>query len=167
MSSPALFARWLRIAFDGEPLHGPAFRDTLIDLTPAQAASHPVAGAHSAWEIALHVAARLRHVRLRLLGGVEAQSSESEWPTPPPPDAMAWQRTIESLEEAEKLLRELLIRADARRFTPGSGEYDAGLHDEVLAALMHVAWHGGQVTLLRRAQGLQSWNYNRAVDPEA
>lgn len=167
MSSPALFARWLRIAFDGEPLHGPAFRDTLIDLTPRQAAAHPIAGAHSAWELALHVTARLRHVRLRLLGSNEPQPRESEWPSPPPPDPLAWQLAIEELEDAEKLLRELLIRTDAKRLTPGSGAFDAALLDEVFAVLMHVAWHAGQVTLLRRAQGLQTWNYNRAVDPEA
>lgn len=167
MSSPSLFARWLRIAFDGEPLHGPAFRDTLIDLTPAQAAAHPIEGAHSAWELALHVAARLRHVRLRLLGSTEPQARESEWPRPPAPDALAWQHAIEELEDAEKLLRELLIRTDAKRFTPGSDTFDGALLDEVVAALMHVAWHAGQVTLLRRAQGLQTWNYNRATDPDA
>ncbi len=167
MSAPSLFARWLRIAFDGEPLHGPAFRDTLIDLTPGQAAAHPIAGAHSAWEIALHVDARLRHVRLRLLGSTEAQPASSEWPVPPPADPHTWQAAIESLEEAEARLRELLIRTDARRFTPGAEGFDGALLEEVMAALMHVAWHAGQVTLLRRAQGLQSWNYNRAVNPDA
>ncbi len=89
------------------------------------------------------------------------------WPAPPPPDPHAWQAAIESLEEAEARLRELLIRTDARRFTPGAEGFDGALLEEVVAALMHVAWHAGQVTLLRRAQGLQSWNYNRAVNPDA
>ncbi len=167
MSAPSLFARWLRVAFDGEPGHGPALRDTLVDLTPEQAAAHPIAGAHSAWEIAAHVEARLRHVRLRLLGSIEPQAASSAWPAPPPPDPLAWQTAIESLEEAEARMRELLIRTDPRRFTPGAEGFDGALLEEVMTALMHVAWHAGQITLLRRAQGLQSWNYNRAVEPDA
>jgi hypothetical protein len=157
----------MRVAFDGEPLHGPALRDTLIDLTPAQAAAHPIPGAHSIWEIALHCTAHLRQLRHRLLGSTEPLGAADDWPVPPATDPHTWQAAIEHLEEAEARARELLVRTDPRRLVPGSGAYDGALHDEVVAALMHLAWHAGQITLLRRAQGLQTWNYNRAVDPGA
>jgi uncharacterized damage-inducible protein DinB len=47
----------LRRAFEGEAWHGPAVMQILEGITAAQAAAHPASGAHSIWEIVLHIAA--------------------------------------------------------------------------------------------------------------
>ena len=46
----------LRRALEGEAWHGPSVLESLAGLSAAQAASHPIAGAHSIWELVLHLA---------------------------------------------------------------------------------------------------------------
>ena len=41
----------------GPMWHGPALAEVLDGVTAEQAAAHPVKGAHSIWEIVLHVIA--------------------------------------------------------------------------------------------------------------
>ncbi|HYV05863.1 MAG TPA: DinB family protein, partial [Blastocatellia bacterium] len=57
----------LRRAFEGEAWHGPSVMELLGDVTAEQAAAHPIAGAHSIWELALHIATWERYVRRRIL----------------------------------------------------------------------------------------------------
>ena len=47
----------IRRAFEGQAWHGPSVKELLADVTAEQAAAHPVAGAHSIWELALHIGA--------------------------------------------------------------------------------------------------------------
>ena len=66
--------RRLAEMFDGHAWHGPALLETLRDLTPAQAAATPIAGAHSIWALALHldtwqrVVARNRWFQCKVVG---------------------------------------------------------------------------------------------------
>src|SRR5438132_4786492 len=56
--------------------HGPVLDDALAGISAEQAAAHPVAGAHSIWEIVLHVAAWAEIARARLDGRSEEHTSE-------------------------------------------------------------------------------------------
>lgn len=47
----------LRRAWEGDAWHGPPLKKALDGLTARQAAAHPIAGAHSIWDLALHIAA--------------------------------------------------------------------------------------------------------------
>ena len=58
----------LNRAFEGEAWHGPAVVEILEGITAQQAATRPLNGAHSIWEITLHIAAWERAVLLRLQG---------------------------------------------------------------------------------------------------
>ena len=44
-------------AFNGQAWHGPSLLSLLAGVTAEQAAAHPVPGAHSIWELTLHIAA--------------------------------------------------------------------------------------------------------------
>jgi len=43
-------------ALEGEAWHGPSVLETLEGVSAEQAAAHPIAGAHSIWELVLHTA---------------------------------------------------------------------------------------------------------------
>jgi len=154
MSDIALLARMLRAAFEDDPWHGPAFRDLIVDLTPAQAAARPVDAAHSIWELVLHCDAWQRIVRMRLLGNDEEITAGRNWPAVGEVTPLAWQHAIEAVEESSRRLREMVIRQDPRRFQPAAEGYDERMHVQVLGSIAHLAHHGGQIALLRRAQGL-------------
>ena len=42
-------------AFRGESWHGPSVREVLASVSAEDAAAHPIADAHSIWEIVLHL----------------------------------------------------------------------------------------------------------------
>ena len=59
-------------SFAGPAWHGPSVLESIAGLTPEDAHAHPVAGAHSAWELVLHLGGTYRLV-LRRLAGEDAQ----------------------------------------------------------------------------------------------
>lgn len=162
MTDLPLLARLLRESFSGEPWHGDSFRDLVIDVPADLAAAKPIPGAHSIWEIVLHCDAWLRILRLRMLGAPdEAAPPATDYPPVGDTSPAAWQAALENLEEAERRLREQILQQSGARFDPSSNTYDARMHAQLLGGLAHLAHHGGQVTMLRRAMGLRPTSLSR------
>ena len=65
-------------AFEGEAWHGPAVLTLLEGVTAEQAAAHPVAGAHSIWELVLHIEAWERACSRRLAGDRAQLTTEED-----------------------------------------------------------------------------------------
>lgn len=152
----------LAAAYDEQPWHGPSFRRLLHGLTPAQAAARPVAGAHSVWEIVLHVGAwmTLGAERLRTLTPVPMDLAADWPPVPASLDAAAWRQALRALDAAyldlvdavDALAPDALARPMGVPDAPqGTGGTAATLG---WGLVQHLAYHGGQVALLRRALGV-------------
>ena len=62
-------------AFRGESWHGPSVREVLAGVSAEDAAAHPIAGAHSIWEIVFHLTGGYNLV-LRRVHGERAQLSQ-------------------------------------------------------------------------------------------
>ncbi|WP_354582106.1 DinB family protein [Hymenobacter sp. UYP22] len=150
----------LHRAFDGDAWSGPNLQSTLAGLSAAQAAAHPLAGAHSIWEIVLHLTTWLRVVRQRLATHTLIGPTDAEnWPSlPTVPHDAAWQQALADLQAAhtellaavqaltdENLLQLPTPSADYPAGTPGS--YYVLLHGVV----QHNQYHTGQLALLRKA----------------
>lgn len=147
--------RRLAEMFDGHSWHGPAVLATVRDLTPAQAAATPIAGAHSIWALVLHLELWQRVVARRL-GGDDSEVGEAEnFPPVPPPDPAAWAAALVRLAQSDTTIRAAVIACDPARLDPGSARFDERLYRNVLGAISHLAWHAGQIAMLRRAQGLE------------
>src|SRR5580765_6727245 len=106
--------RRLAEMFDGHAWHGPPVLATLRDLTPAQAAATPVAGAHSIWALTLHMDTWQRVVARRLAGDDTEVGDDENFPAVPAPDAAAWSATLARLAESDAM-----IRAAVLAFEPG------------------------------------------------
>ncbi|MRS12847.1 MAG: hypothetical protein EG823_07220 [Actinobacteria bacterium] len=48
-------AEQLKLAVEGTAWHGPSVLELLQRVLALEAASHPIAGAHSIWELLLHI----------------------------------------------------------------------------------------------------------------
>ncbi|HEX7180458.1 MAG TPA: DinB family protein [Thermoanaerobaculia bacterium] len=154
MSDPFLREQLRKGLFD-DPWHGPSIADLLLDVTAEEAAAHPVPGAHSIWELVLHMTAWQGEVRQRLLGKEPGLPDVGDWPDVGDPSDIAWERAREQLAASmNELLESLttLSREDLER--PGGSINDrlGVTHRAMINGLVqHAAYHGGQIALLRKA----------------
>ena len=79
-----------RRAFDGDSWHGPHVFEILEGIDAARAARKPVAGAHSVWEVGLHMRAWEVVVVRRLGGEIVELPVAQAWPRVADPSAAAW-----------------------------------------------------------------------------
>jgi uncharacterized damage-inducible protein DinB len=147
-------ARHIERTVDGPLWHGPVLDQLLAGVTAEQAAARPIAGAHSIWEIVLHVAAWAEISRARLVGrATDDPPAEVDWPPVRDAGAQAWeaarQRLRDSHEDLAARVRQLSESALDERLR--GLEYTAWflLHGIV----EHGTYHGGQIALLKRAVG--------------
>ena len=94
----------LQRAFEGDAWHGPAVLELLNDVTAEQAAARPIAGAHSIWELVLHIAAWESAGRSRLEGDRAELPDEENFPPVNDTSEAAWQQTIELLKAGHRRL---------------------------------------------------------------
>ena len=152
MTAAQRLASQIRRTVTGPMWHGPALDDVLADITPAEAVSRPVAGAHSIWELVLHIAV-WAEVALARLGPEPLVSPEQDWPSVPQPTAEHWQEAVDRLHTSHEELARVIEGMDdaALRGTvalPGPRHtIEVMLHGVV----EHGTYHGGQIMLLRRA----------------
>lgn len=144
-------------AYDGDAWCGSSLRDALKDVDAAQAARHKLAGAHSIWEIVLHVAAWMGAVRERIEGGDVRLPAEGDWQEVTETDEAAWQSALDHLDARhQELLRAVEPLTDADLNAPVATERDPALGSGVSAYVMlhgtaqHSLYHAGQIMLLKR-----------------
>lgn len=143
----------VRRSFDGDAWHGPALRDVLTGVSDTDAARRPPGGAHSIWEITLHLAAWANEVARRLQGNAPAEPEEGDWPVTGGRWDDAVQRVFDArdrvLDIASALSEsDLMAPCDqSREPALGTGFTYAGLLEGLA---QHNAYHGGQIMMLRR-----------------
>jgi uncharacterized damage-inducible protein DinB len=141
----------LRRAFEGHAWHGPSLRELLADVTAEQATARSVSGAHSIWEIALHIAAWHEGVRRRVEGGRVELSPEEDWPPVASTSEAAWQDALAVLERTHTDLRRTVSRlADARLQEMVAGK-DHSVYVMLHGLIQHDLYHAGQIALLKKA----------------
>ena len=148
-------------AMRGTPWHGNAFTTNLHGVTAADAHAHPIAGAHSIWELVLHVAAWTREGARRLRGAAPEEPAVGDWPPAPPTAREAdWVAARAELAAAHDDVLAAIDALDAARLDdPPVQARDPSVTTAVKHRVLvhglaqHHAYHGGQVALLRRALG--------------
>jgi uncharacterized damage-inducible protein DinB len=140
----------------GDPWHGSPLSVILQGITHEQAAAKPLAGAHSIWELVLHITGWKNEVRHRLSGAPAGVPEHGDWPAVGDPTPEGWIDAREKLELAHRLLvsavkdfpeTKLLVPSnDARDRERGVGvSYYELLHGIV----QHDVYHAGQIAILK------------------
>src|SRR2546423_415051 len=95
----------MRLAFEGGAWHGPAVLEVLKGVDARMAASPSIAGAHTIWELVLHLSAT-QDILLRRIRGQEAGLSDDDfWEPVPKTTDENWQATLDQLVRRERELR--------------------------------------------------------------
>jgi uncharacterized damage-inducible protein DinB len=140
-----------------DPWHGLPLTEILAGITAPQALARPVAGAHSIFEIVLHMIGWKDEVRRRLSGAPAAEPEQGDWPPVSDRSAQGWRTALDRLDAAHQALlsavrtipeSQLLAPTnDPREKTTGAGvSYYVLLHGIV----QHDVYHSGQIALLKK-----------------
>ena len=87
----------LNRAFDGEAWHGPALMEILEGVDAETAAAHPISGAHSIWELVLHLTTWERVIAHRMKGQALMPSDEENFPQVSVATDAAWREALQKL----------------------------------------------------------------------
>jgi len=153
MSETARIADQLRRAFSGDAWHGDSLFEILEDVTAAQAAARPIAGAHTIWELVLHIAAWDGAVLRRLSGTAVTLSDAENFPAVTDTSDTAWRKTLAEVRRVhEELVAAVAALADSRldEIVPGKEGAHYTLYYMLHGVAQHELYHAGQIALLKK-----------------
>ncbi len=154
MSETTRLADQLRRAFKGEAWHGPSVLEILDGIDARRAATHPIAGVHSIWEIVVHMAVWDDAARRRMAGEVVQPTPEQDWPHIPEFSERGWRRTLQELEEThENLVKAVTSFSDSRldERVPGKQQKFYNFYYMLHGIAQHELYHAGQIAILKKA----------------
>jgi len=152
--------RLLDRGYREDPWHGPPTAELLADLDAGVAAARPFPGAHSIWEIVLHMTGWQDEVLRRTEGAAPGFPEEGDWPEVREPSEERWQAARDALRASTERLQAAvagLTEDDLDRKVGVARDRPLGagvtLYDTLHGIVQHNAYHSGQIALLRRALG--------------
>ncbi|HLG17528.1 MAG TPA: DinB family protein [Blastocatellia bacterium] len=141
----------LKRAFEGTAWHGPSLREVLDDVTAAKASARPLAGAHTIWEIVLHIAVWEDVARRRIEGETVEPTTEQDWAAVTATTEAAWSAALDSLRAGHMKLRSsvaALSDSQLAEIAPGC-EYN--IYFLLHGVIQHDLYHAGQIAILKKA----------------
>ena len=157
VAETAMIADEVGRALEGDAWHGPSISEALASVDSAAAAARPIPGAHTIWEIVVHMTAWAREVERRLRERAHPLADEDDWPVIGDKDAATWEGVKEGLRLAHARLRQTIREFSPVRLgdpVPIDGARDEGSFYVMLHGLVqHDAYHTGQIAMLKRAVG--------------
>ena len=155
MTEAVRLADQLKRAFDGDAWHGDSILQILADVGAARAAARPITGAHSIWELILHIVAWDGDV-LRRTGGVAVTLSDAEnFPAVNDASEAAWQSAVERMKRTHnELVRAVAAFPDSRlqEQVPGKKQGYYNFYYMFSGVVQHELYHAGQIALLKKAR---------------
>jgi uncharacterized damage-inducible protein DinB len=136
---------------EGDAWHGPPVSALLADVPADVAASHPIPGAHSIWELVHHMAAWAAIARRRLGGEIVQVTPVEDWPPVEVTTPAAWTVATQALERSHADLRRAVLALGDGHLedrTPGKPH---SLYVLLHGIVQHTGYHAGQVAVIKRA----------------
>ena len=138
----------------GPMWHGPALSEVLEGVSAKDAAARPITGAHTIWELVLHITAWAEIARDRLQGERTSGITDAEnFPKPPAPTDANWSAAVSAMHGAySALARDAggLSEAQLKAKVP-EGEPPHNVATLIAGVVEHGTYHGGQIAILKRA----------------
>jgi uncharacterized damage-inducible protein DinB len=141
----------LERAFRGEAWHGPSVLEVLSDVTADTAGAYPLKGAHSIWEIVLHIVAWERLAQEALEGAALPKElpAEEDWPKVGDCSYEAWEHTLQIVEEQHRRLEVAVSNLqDSDLSTIVTGR-SYSVYFLLHGIIQHDLYHAGQISLLK------------------
>lgn len=153
----------LERAHDGDPWHGSPVKDILDGVSHELAARRPPNGAHSIWEIVLHMTGWRNEVARRATGEPAGAPADGDWPATGQPTAAGWEAALKALDAAHRTLADVVrTLSDERMLQPTNDPRNRELGTGVTyyqllhGIVQHDAYHAGQIAVLKKILGTGS-----------
>jgi uncharacterized damage-inducible protein DinB len=150
--------RELMATLNGDPWYGSAVSHILDGIDAEKAAAHPITGAHSIWELVLHMTAWVNETKRRLEGGPHRPPVEGDWPAVRSNSDEAWAEALSALGRAHEDLARTLGAAEDSSLSRqiGGAQVDAignpvTYYQTIIGILQHDTYHAGQIAVLKKA----------------
>ena len=141
----------LKRAFEGTAWHGDSLTEILAGVTATQAAAHPVAGAHSIWELVLHIIFWEEVSRQRVEGEDRKYEAEDGWKSVTDTSEAAWQATLGQLRATNHALRGAIERLSDEQLKEKAAGQEYSIYFLLHGVIQHDLYHAGQIALLKKA----------------
>jgi uncharacterized damage-inducible protein DinB len=142
----------------GDPWHGSNVEQLLRGVSAEDAARRVVPGAHTMWELVLHMTGWAREVCARLEGRPAQEPSGGDWPAMGPISEERWAEAKRNLLQAHNELTQAVVAMDARSLDEPVQDFrdnplGVGLSRYLTlhGLVHHTVYHAGQLGLLRKA----------------
>jgi uncharacterized damage-inducible protein DinB len=147
----------LRRALEGEAWHGPSVLESLAGVSAELAAARPVPGAHTIWELVLHLGGTYGLVLRRLAGDGRQLTLAEDWPPCPAATDDNWRKAVQDLTRLDEELRQAVRSFPEERLDlPLVPESPYTAYTQFIGVTQHNLYHAGQIALLKRALGTAS-----------
>ncbi|HEY7096911.1 MAG TPA: DinB family protein [Terriglobales bacterium] len=139
-------------AFDGEAWHGPAVLELLSDVDAKTAAARPIPGAHTIWELTMHIQGWEGVIRRRLGGEALTLSEDEDFPKIKDTSEAAWQAALEGLRREHKALLDVVSKTEDERLSEKVPGKNYNVYFMLHGAVQHALYHAGQIAVLKKAR---------------
>ena len=140
----------LKAAYEGPAWHGPSVKEVLAGINAAKAASHPSNGAHSIWELTLHIATWESAALRRLNGDPANIPDEEDWRQSADTGEAAWEDTLGALDSGHNnLIEKISSLTDADLEKTATGQ-SYNVYVLLHGVIHHNLYHAGQIAILRK-----------------
>ncbi len=130
---------------------GVAVRGLFHGLTFLDAAAHPIPGAHSAWEILLHLGCWHDVARRRIGGEAADPAPEEDWPAPAEATEANWRAALEEADRRVEALADAIRALDPRVLGERVPGQEFTIDTMLQGVPQHDLYHAGQVMMLIKA----------------
>lgn len=144
----------LASTINGEAWYGDSLREILHGVSAPQAQAHPIANAHSIWEIVVHVNAWIKFFSGAIQGtpipAWATMPKELDWPPVKGTDEQAWKQAVSTFfDEHLKLVETIKTFGDERLEETVPGR-TYNFYRLFQSATQHAVYHSGQIALLKK-----------------
>ena len=135
----------------GPMWHGPALNEVLDGVSHDVAAGRPITGAHSIWELVLHVTVWADIARARLQGErIGDPSPADDWPPFGDTTDAAWTSAVERMRESYRALAADVRQLDDSRLSEQITGLDYTVSNLLHGVIEHGTYHAGQIAILKK-----------------
>ena len=153
MSEVHRIVKELHRTFRGRAFHGPAIEETLEGVSAKTAATKTPGGAHTIWQIVLHVTYWQDTLRRWLQGDTRRPADGEDWPGVHDNSEAAWQQALADLRRSNEQLRDEVMVLDETRLDEPLFEGMSKTYVALHGILQHNIYHAGQISLLKKING--------------
>ena len=135
---------------NGNAWHGDAAWPVLDSISVQEAAARPIPGAHTIWEIVMHMIFWENVATQRLAGLRAGLVEELNFPAMPAASGENWHKTLGQFRDSNRAFRRALAKLDADKLDELTAAGKRTFYGEAHGILEHHVYHLGQIVLLKK-----------------